>query len=299
MLIPVLGHGGAPLRPHDLLTAEAWPIDPLIVAGLGAAVIVYRLGDRPSAPDRSRLFFAGLAVIALALLSPLEPMSEALASAHMVQHVLLATVAPLLLVASRPSAALLRGAPRSVRAANRRVQQLASPSLRRRMRASSPALAVITMTAVLWVWHGRATYELAVRSTWVHVVQHATFFTAGLLLWSVVFRSARSRDLPPIVGVIVLFAIGLQTTFLAALMTFSPRPWYDVFATTTSPWGLDPLADQHLAGTLMWFPSGFLNLAAALWLLVGWMLRSPTEAPAIQPRVTTATVGTTGGNGIE
>ena len=56
-------------------------------------------------------------------------------------------------------------------------------------------------------------------------------------------------------------------------MTFASRPWYPSYATTTEAWGLDQLADQQLAGTLMWFPTGLLNAAVALWLLLRWLNR--------------------------
>ena len=63
------------------------------------------------------------------------------------------------------------------------------------------------------------------------------------------------------------------------LLTFAQTPWYAGYANATAPWGLDPLADQQLAGVIMWIPAGGVYLAVALTLLASWSERPRREQP--------------------
>ena len=65
--------------------------------------------------------------------------------------------------------------------------------------------------------------------------------------------------------------MAMQGVLLAALLTFAETPWYSGYATTTATWGLSPLADQQLAGVIMWVPSGLIYTLAGLALLVAWI----------------------------
>ncbi len=89
----------------------------------------------------------------------------------------------------------------------------------------------------------------------------------------VLTRATRTRPVAPgVVGrVLLLFAAALQSVFLAALLTFARAPWYPSYAATTQAWKLEPLADQQLAGAIMWVPVGFVYTTIALRLLVLWI----------------------------
>lgn len=71
----------------------------------------------------------------------------------------------------------------------------------------------------------------------------------------------------------------MQSVFLSALLTFARTPWYAGYADTTRPWGLEPLADQQLAGVIMWIPGGLVYLATALTLVVCWIRQSERLEP--------------------
>jgi cytochrome c oxidase assembly factor CtaG len=80
-------------------------------------------------------------------------------------------------------------------------------------------------------------------------------------------------------GVLLLFATAMQSVFLSALLTFAGTPWYDGYAETTQAWGLEPLADQQLAGAIMWIPGGVVYIVAPLVLLASWIKDSePTTS---------------------
>ena len=78
-------------------------------------------------------------------------------------------------------------------------------------------------------------------------------------------------------GVLLVFTMAMQSVFLSVLLTFARTPWYSDYATTTAPFGLDPLTDHQLAGVLMWIPAGGIYLAVALALLVSWIRASERE----------------------
>lgn len=269
MLTGILAHEGVPLRPHDV--AGAWNADPVLIGSLVLAAVLYHRGVRPGADSGGRraAFGAGLAAVAVALLSPLDAMSGVLASAHMVQHVLLILVAAPLLALSAPGAALLRGAPAVVRRLARRTRRGVGLDAGRLRRSRSPVARWVAFVVTLWLWHAAALYGAAVEHEVVHAAEHLTFLLTALLVWSSILGPARSR-VPRGLAVLGVFTLALQSVFLSALMTFARTPWYEPYLDSTAEWGLDPLADQQLAGVIMWIPAGFLHTGVGLALLVSW-----------------------------
>lgn len=269
MLTDVLAHDGAPVAPHDVL--GAWNLDPLLLGGLGVLALVYRRGRRPG-PDggvRTAAFWTAVGAVVVAVVSPLDAVSGSLASAHMIQHVLLVLVAAPLMAFSAPSAALLRGSPTRVRRWTRSVRRAAGlgPSQLRSLRA--PVWRWVVYVVTFWLWHASVLYGAAVEYEAVHVAEHVTFFVTAYLVWSVIVGPARAR-VPRGLGIVGVFTLALQSVFLSALLTFARSPWYEPYLSSTSVWGLDPLADQQLAGVVMWIPAGLIHAGIGLALFVGW-----------------------------
>jgi cytochrome c oxidase assembly factor CtaG len=223
---------------------------------------------RASDAWRARCFYGGLAVVALALLSPLDALSGALASAHMVQHVLLLLIAAPLLALSSPGATIVRGTPLAIRQATGR--------WRRRLRPfRNPAALWALHVATIWFWHAAVPYDAALDHHLLHVAEHASFVVTGLLFWQVVLgaRGAVSNGF----GILLVFTMAMQSVFLSALLTFASSPWYSGYEATAAAWNLEPLADQQLAGVIMWIPAGLVYLGAALTLLVRWIQETERE----------------------
>ena len=294
MLTTLLAHDGAPV-PGTLWST--WHVDPLVLAGLLLVGGVYWRGrSRSAAADawRSWCFGGGLLAIAVAVLSPLDALSSALASAHMVQHLLLTLVAAPLLALSAPAGALLRGAPAALRGAispvrrRARVVDVLAHALRR------PAVVWLLHVVALWLWHAAALYGAALERPFVHALEHTAFLATAVLFWRVVVGT-RAVRVSPGVGILLVFTMTLQTALLALLLTFAQQPWYAGYTTTTRPWGIEQLADQNLAGAIMWVPAGFVYLGTALVLLVGWVratadaddVPSSAAVPVLPPRVPT------------
>ena len=102
----------------------------------------------------------------------------------------------------------------------------------------------------------------------IHIMEHVTLLVSGVLLWRVLVGSRSDGVASPGFRILLVFATALQSGFLALLLTFAQSPWYSAYATTTAARHLDPLADQQLAGVIMWIPGGFVYVATAPTLLV-------------------------------
>lgn len=281
-MLSVLAHEGS-LQPHDL--AWAWNLDPVLLVGLVAAAWAYGRGRRRTTdtPGRQRAFAGALAALAVALVSPLEALSGVLASAHMVQHVLLVVVAAPLLAWSAPGAAVMRGLPRRLRAWNRAARVGAGLDADRLRATRAPVVRWLAHVVVLWLWHASALYGAAVEHEVVHVLEHATFVGTAWLVWSVILGPARVR-VPPGLALLGVFGLALQGVLLSALLTFARTPWYEPYVEAAPAWGVDALEDQQLAGVVMWVPAGLVHVAIAIALLAAWLrdvdadARAPAEA---------------------
>jgi putative membrane protein len=234
----IIAYCGPAAVPSDLLTH--WNFDPLLMATLAALAIVIASGRVAS----SRAGWASLALMAMIFISPLCALSSALFSARVLHHVLLiAAVAPLLALAFP-------------------VQRLPSPPL---------AAFVGLHTIILWVWHMPAPYEWGLASVPAYWLMQASLLVSAWLLWRAIFVSTAQLG----AALVALVATIGQMGLLAALIVFAPRPLYAVHFASTAAWGMNPLADQQLAGLLMWVPASLPYLGVGLWL--AWSSLRPLE----------------------
>ena len=258
-----------------------------VAAGIKVAGVVYargwhryrlRLPGRFGVP-RLAAFLSGLACLCVAIASPLDEAADTKLSAHMMQHILLLTVAPALLLLGDPLLPLLRGLPDSLR------RSLVAPLLRwRSLRDAAHALAhplaaLFLSSVIFWSWHVPALYQLALRVPAIHVVEHVSFFAGGLLFWYPVVQPWPSRPEWPSGAMIpYLLAADVQNTLLAALLTFSDRvlyPFYEFHSRAAEAAALD---DQVLAGVIMWVPMSLAYLVPAALLTI--RLLSPAKPPS-------------------
>ena len=280
MLIAILAHACRPPEPHDLW--GAWNTDPVLLAAFFLTVWAYRrgqIGGRRRDADvwRTRCFVGGMVAIAVALISPLDAVSGALASAHMVQHVLLVLVAAPLLALAAPSSTLLRGSPLVVRRATGRLRRRFGLTHANLAPLRHPVALWLLHVATLWFWHARVPYDAALGNELVHVLEHVSFLVTGLLFWRVVVGARGAGRVSQGFGVMLVFAMALQSVFLSVLLVFARTPWYAGYTETTRPWGLEQLADQQLAGAIMWVPAGMVYLAAGLTLMIAWVRATEHE----------------------
>jgi len=231
---------------------------------------------------RLKSFLGGLLTIWIAIGSPLDWWSSFLLSAHMVQHLLLLSVAPPLLLLGNPIMPLLRGLPRSFS------HDGLGPFLRWDLLnaigrfLTHPAISWFAMVLPLCAWHIPAAYDVALRDPAWHKVEHASFFLGALLFWWPVVRPHPSRVAWPLwILPLYLLAADLVNTALGAFLTFSERVLYTPYVELAGSSRTDALADQVLAGVIMWVPGSLLYLGPAVFIAV--QLLSPNARPIDPP----------------
>jgi putative membrane protein len=257
----------------------SWTWDPLPVVLIGATLGPYCLGlgrlwrnagvGSGIKPLQAACFALAELSLVVALLSPLDRLSDSLFAAHMSQHELLMTVAAPLMVLARPLTAYLWALPAGVRLRIGRVFNQA-PARWAWQFVSAPLFVLVLHGAVRWLWHVPALFEGAMRNEALHAVQHATFFaTAALFWWALVHGRYGKAGYG--LGVLFVFATALHTSVLGALIAVAPRLLYSIYQHRAERLGWQPLEDQELAGLLMWVPSGVLFLLSALALFAAWL----------------------------
>ena len=215
----------------------------------------------------------GIVVAAAAVLPPFHELSEQLFSAHMVQHELLMTIAAPLIVLGRPMVVALWLLPRRWRAPAARFAR--RPALRTCTNAiTAPVVALLLHGLAIWLWHAPVLFESAIHNDVVHAAQHISFLATGVIFWWAVLQPRRRSQRG--VSILLLFTTAIHTGVLGALMTFARTPWYSDY-TRSAAFGLTPMADQQLAGMIMWIPGSVGYLVAALYSIRRWLAESEWE----------------------
>jgi putative membrane protein len=247
----------------------AWNIDPSIILGIAGLGVAYVLLPAKAGlcPRRGQVvaFISGLAALALALISPLDDLSDHyLFTAHMLQHLLLLLVVPLL---------LLHGLPDGVFVAMRRIW-VARWII---WKLAPPLPAFLISVVALWVWHTPSIFEAALHDETLHAVEHLCFLGSATLFWWPIARPATYPwPLPDLFQLVYLFGETLSSTLLAALITFASGVLYPTYleggpyALVRETLGLTPLADQQVGGLLMWVVCSAWYIAAAAITFFRW-----------------------------
>jgi putative membrane protein len=247
---------------------SAWDPEPSIILGCAALLLGYFAALHFRFVSRSWYFLGGIATLVLALLSPLDMLSDTyLFSAHMLQHILLILVVPPLLIL---------GIPEGVANAMTHLPM----AVRFDAVLTRPLIAWTEGVGTMWIWHWPPLYNAALRHEPIHITEHLMFlFTATIFLWPVL-HPVRALQLSPLSSVVYLFSACTAHTVLAILITFSPLGTYPAYLRPADPlnllplirgsWGLTPAVDQQIGGLLMWVPVCWIYLALILARLVDW-----------------------------
>lgn len=281
---------------------ESWQFDPWPLTLIFLTAIIYIWGWqklRRQMPQRfgaSRLisFLAGLAVIIIAIASPLDAFAGLLLVAHMIQHLLLLMVAPPLILYGAPYLPILRGLPSGV-LKHGAGPFLSSPGLQKVVRRlTHPLVCLFAFSITSLTWHLPKFYELALSSPFWHEVEHLCFLGAALLFWWPVIQPWPSRaEWPRWAMIPYLFLADFQNTALAAFLIFCDRVVYPSYAVAPRLLNLSPLEDQAAAGAVMWVPGSIVFLIP-IGLIAIQALSSRrgvrpsslrVELPVIQPKV--------------
>lgn len=291
----------------------AWAPDPAVLTGLVLAALLYARGYRtlhrtlrrdlspawavPLTRRQAGSFGAGLALLATALVSPLDGLDATLLTAHMAQHLILLVAAPPLLVYGRPGLVLPLGLPATARRRLARFQRHLRPVTRL---ARNPLVVLALVTAALWGWHLPGAYAAALASPTLHAAEHLSFLLTSLAFWRLVIDPRPRRRLGYAPAMVLTLAVLLQSAALGAAIAFSPVVLYPAYSAGAALWHVSALGDQQLAGALMWIPPGGLYLVTIVALGGRWFrdverrmrrreqaperTREPAPTPAGAPR---------------
>jgi len=252
-----------------------WEFPPTIVGACTVLLLAY-FGLRRCKIDLKALsFFSGILLIFLALCSPLDVLADDyLFSAHMVQHMMLGTFAPPLLVAGLPASFvqfLLRFKPLAF------LEKL----------LSTPALALCLGCGTFWIWHLPYLYNLALKNESVHLVEHILFMISGTILWWPVLKPIPEGKLAPMPALGYLALASFLGMVMGIMFFISDTVFYSfyndiedelgILSLIRNDWGLTALDDQKLGGGIMWEPMGLIFLGVMMGGMVNWYKRSEPE----------------------
>jgi cytochrome c oxidase assembly factor CtaG len=223
-------------------------------------------GPRGAGARQLTAFVAAIVVLLIALVSPLDGLGEDyLFSAHMVQHLLLGDLAPLLILLSL-SRVIMRPLTRRLQTIERALGPLAHP-----------ATALILWLGLVYLWHVPSLYDAALEHAPLHALQHLSFFTAGMLVWWPLIQPVPMRN--RLTGMWTFGYIAAAKFGLAALglfLTWTNTVVYSYYETVPRIWGLSPITDQNVGGAIMMVEQSLL-LVTVLAILFGRMLAQSEE----------------------
>jgi cytochrome c oxidase assembly factor CtaG len=272
-----------------LLLSWAWRPEIILTLGLAAALhltgrwrLKHRGSERLIAPWRSVAYLGGLAVLGIALMSPIDVLSAQFFFMHMIQHLLLVMVAPVLLLIADPMPVALWGLPSGLRL---EAGRLLRPDSRFRgtVRAlTAPGLVWLYSVAALVGWHDPGAYNLTLESELVHDLEHITFFATAMLFWWHVIGCAPHIHKRLSLGVRVGYVLSIvpASAITGVAIAFASKPIYTYYTTVPRLGGMTVMQDQMLGGVIMWIPGSMMYVIAALILIARLIRAEEEQAPA-------------------
>jgi cytochrome c oxidase assembly factor CtaG len=259
---------------YSAIFAE-WSPPIVLTATLIVCGLVYVRGwfaIRKTRPDqfppwRLGSFLLGLAVIWLAIASPLDGFADALLSAHMVEHLLLMSFAPPLLLLGYPVVPMLRGLPRGV------TVHVFGPLIRIEALRKlghfliTPLVAWLVMNLVFLGWHVPAAYDFALEHEHWHEFEHLCFLGTSILFWWPLIRPWPTGEIySGWLLLVYLVMADIVNTVLSAFLAFCDRPVYGYYLREPNAFDLSPLSDQRAGAVVMWVIGSLIFLVPAIIL---------------------------------
>jgi len=220
----------------------SWTLEPGALVLVAALTFLYvrRWREIDGSAGRLTSFLAGMALVLIALCSPIDRLGEQLFLMHMVQHLLLLDLAPILVLLGLTKV-LLRPLTRRLVRIERRAGPLAHP-----------VFAIVLYVATMAIWHIPAMYDAALEHPVLHVLEHVTFGIAGGLYWWHLLSPIRARRRLGGMGpVVYMLATKVFVGLIGILLAFAPDAIYDFYERQPGYWGLSPGTDQAVGGLIM------------------------------------------------
>jgi putative membrane protein len=256
---------------------DNWSFDPFVVVVV-VIVALHEVGlanlRRRSRPERARarrlsslFFYGGLVLLLIAVMSPIDYWADDYFFVHMIEHILIAFFAPILIVAGAPWLPLLHGLP--VRTRRRLLRAALIGRRSRPLRAVgrfalNPWTALISFNVVMVLWHMPPLLDAAQENQLIHIwLMHASFFVTGVLFWLQIIPSYPFRmKASPMWQVGAILSTNVVMFVLAMSMSlFTSTNWYPVYAHVPGV-TLSPVADQQIGAAILWICGDFWAVPA-------------------------------------
>lgn len=238
----------------------AWSLDAMAALAVALYVLAVRRARAPWPARRGFAFAVGVACVLVALQSGVGAFDDRMLSAHMVQHLMLLEVAPLMLLAGRPGLLALRAAPRNAR-----------PWIVRRLEAlrplTEPVWCLVLFGVAVSATHLPAFYDATLRHPALHDGEHLLYLGAGLLMWWPLVDAdpLARRRLTGLGRLVYLIVAMVPMSILGAYLSRHTSLVYGGYAAPARALGISAVADQQQAGAIMWVIGSTVMIAAGLW----------------------------------
>jgi len=259
-----------------------WSLDPFVVIAV-ATVLAHEIGltrlRGRSTIERSRkrrrrsfIFYGGLVVMMLAIVSPIDYWADHYFFVHMIEHVLLMFFAPMLIVAGAPWLPLyftLSVKPRRAIARFVYLSERARPlrALGRLIR--NPWIAVVSFNASMLLWHIPSWYDFGDRNQFVHIwIMHGSYIVTGILFWLQIIPSYPIKITKGAVwqGSAILGTNVIMTVLAISMSILTNSSWYDVYNHVPGV-TLSPVADQQIGAAILWVCGDFWALPTLIFIV--------------------------------
>lgn len=266
---------------------SAWDWKPSVVIGCAALMGAYAWAVRFRFSQKAAAWLAGVLLILLALVSPLDELADKyLFSVHMAKHILFVLVVPALLLIGLPAAPVER-------ALRYRPAAVAEQFL------GTPAVAWTAGIGAMALWHIPVLFNAALSNEVLHIFEHLSLLIGGTIFWWPILAPLPESRLKPVPqGAAYLFTSCLACTSLGVLITFATRLLYPTYAQPVDlyailpvireRWGISAGMDQQIGGLLMWVPGCLVYLTAIMAMFARWYgeeAKRPMEGP-VEPQWT-------------
>jgi putative membrane protein len=255
-----------------------WEYTPEITLPLLFTTVIYFRGlakrrehQRPVATWQKILFLMGILSFVVGLQSPLEPLSDHFLFMHQIEHMLIRSVAPLLIILSMPLAPLIQGLPYPLR------HYVLTPLLRNWLLQKlylflvHPWIASLVFIATLVIWQLPELHDRAVFDRGLHDSMHFSMILSGFFFWWLICDPrVKSARLSFGMRLLILWGVTVPNTIVGAMITLSHQQLYQAYDVLYGFWNIDKMLDQQLGGIIIWGPDGMMTFVGTGIVFLLW-----------------------------
>ncbi len=286
---PGISDAHTAINPNQSIWSH-WVYTPEVTLPILFTVVIYFRGrakrrdnNRPIPLSHTVTFLLGIASFVIALQSPLEPLSDHFLFMHQIEHMLIRSVAPLLVILSMPLVALIPGLPFVLR------HYVLTPIVRNRvikllyLFLAHPFIASVNFILTLLIWQLPKLHDQAVYDKPLHDSMHLTMIISGFFFWWLICDPRqKSARLSYGMRLIILWVVTVPNTIIGAIITLSHKQIYTAYDVLFGKWDIGWLLDQQLGGIIIWGPDGMVAFVGTAVVFFLWLRQEKLNDQALK-----------------